>query len=163
MNNAPAAAALTRTSGSDRHLNSLYPVVAESRQVPRRLERLHVTCGVGGAARELMAPRRCRPRCAPPSPAQIPRWSEVRVAPHTVQRPLHAGDRRAARPGAPGERDLAGLHGASARIEVRNARRHHQGIDAHERARLALLVRATAEVIAARLLEAVECVVDGLD
>src|SRR6185436_12520443 len=122
-NNAPARLPLTRTSRPDSDVNPLRAVVAEPRQVPRRLQRLHMACFIGRPAGELVLTRCGRPHGAPSPPAQVAGRLENGVLPEAVDRPFDPRDRGAARPGTPRERDLAGIDDAAPRIEVRNTRR----------------------------------------
>src|SRR5262245_54147256 len=134
-------------------MDSLHAVVAEAGEVPRRLERLRVAGGIGGAAGELVLARQRVPRETPVHPAmRVSLVSDRRAAPVTIDAKFDTLDRRRARPGAAGDRYRSGFDDAPARIEVGNAGRRHQRVHAHQRARLALLARHAAKVIAARLL-----------
>src|SRR6185295_2151362 len=107
----------------DGYLHALRGVVAETGCVPRRLERLGSAGAVGGAAAQLVLARRSAPFGAPALPGvrRGPRL-ERGLAPLAVHRELDPTHGRGARPGAADDLDPARCDGASARIEVRNAR-----------------------------------------
>src|SRR6476646_7161831 len=163
-NNARLDSALTAALGPHRDLDSLHAVVSESRSVPGRLERLALAGGIGGAARELVLAGTRVPCDAPRLPCVLELSPlDYSIAPDTVHGQLDAIDVTGAAPCSTTNGNAAGGDNPFTRIEVRNARRDHEGIHAHARARRALLSRRATEVIARRLLQAVELLVDRLD
>src|SRR5207244_13208818 len=97
LKNAWAANRLTSIGDADR--DALHAVVTKSRQIPRQLERLALSCCVGGAARELVLARRGAPGNIPLLPGErILRLLDARVAPLAVHAQFHAHDRRVAAP-----------------------------------------------------------------
>src|SRR5687767_7662070 len=163
-NNARVHHRLTRALSPYRDMDSLHAVVAEAGKVPGRLHGLRVPGCVRCATGELMLARRGVPGEAPELPAmRILLGDDGSRAPMTVDAEFHPFDRRCPGPGATDDLDRPGLDDPPARIEIRDSRRHHQRIHAHQAAGLSLLARHAPEMVAARLLQAVERPVDRLD
>src|SRR5258706_12100719 len=88
---------------------------------------------------------------------------ERRIPPRAVHREFDARDAAVAGPGAAGNLDAARIDDAAPAVVIRDAGRRHEAIDAHAGAGNPLFAGHAAEMIAERLLHAVEGAVDRLD
>src|SRR5262245_20988486 len=105
-------------------MDSLHAIVAEDGCVPRRLERLRVACGIGGATSELIIAGRRLPRESPVHPAmRVSLRSDSGIAPATVDAKLDTRKRRGARPGAADDLHRPGFNDAPAAEKIRDAGR----------------------------------------
>src|SRR5712692_4187056 len=142
----------------------MYRIVTKARQVPHRLERLKIARSIGRPTGKLVLAGARSPDGAPALPGvRLARRFELCALPFTVHTELHFGDRAFSGPGAACNAHCAGLDDTASGIEVWNSRRRKQRIDAHQAARLAFLAGGAAEMVAARLLQAVERLLERFD